>query len=128
MYLTMNSVDATLLREQRNWLLEQDGPQAEGLVNLCEAMLDAIEAAPTMSTGANPSGARRANTLDAVHALLSGVEWSPGTVQAIADALVTAGYRIDPPAPHDVGDVAPDPDSYRGPDGVIGNDFPDRGW
>lgn len=21
-----------------------------------------------------------------------------------------------------------DPDSYRGPDGVLGNDFPDRGW
>lgn len=42
-------------------------------------------------------------TLDDVHALLSGREWSPDTVQAIADMLAAAGYTIDPPAPRDVG-------------------------
>lgn len=53
-------------------------------------------------------------TLDAVHDLLSGTEWSADTVQAIAAALVTAGYTIDPPAPRDVGDVAAVEHDWRG--------------
>lgn len=45
---------------------------------------------------------------------------TPAQLDAVAAALDTES-EPDPGEP-------PAPDDYRGPDGALGNDFPDRGW
>lgn len=39
-----------------------------------------------------------AEALDAIHALVDGQEWSPDTLDAIAEALREAGYTISEPS------------------------------